>query len=319
MILMPRYINYVCAILIAAGSLSISDTAEGLVVDRVIATVGSEVITFADYRLFAKSMGDYMEAEEIDPHLLKNMIEERIMLQEAERKGIDATDWEVEMMIVEVADQSGFSIEDMESFMLNEGISIDAYRKIMKEKIMVSKLIDSDVDSKIIIGDEEVDEFYLSNRSMFLRNPEKTEVKAIFLKLGESASVTEITDLKLKALKIGALLKEGDNFDRLVDEYSDEPMKSHGGMLGQFQRGVLVPELDKAVSSLQEGQTSDPVWVSEGAYILQLVRRLGESFKPVDEARGEIIDNLRSIKRDKLFNEWMKTLWEKSSVKINQN
>jgi len=318
MISAPRLIHYFVAI-VAAGSMIITAPAEGLVVDRVLATVGGEVITFADYRLFAKSMGAPAHVEEIDQQLLKDMIEERIMLQEAQRKGIFATDPEVESAIEEFRDQNGFSGEELERFLLEEGMSLDAYGKITKERIMVSKLIDGDVDSKVIIGRGEIEEFYLANKNQFLRSPEKIEVKAIFLKLGESASVTEITDLKLKALKIVALLAEGDNFDRLVDEYSDEPLKSHGGVLGQFARGSLVSALDNAAFALREGQTSDPVWVSEGAYILQLSKRFGESFKPVYEVEGEIRDNLRGIKREKLFNEWLKTLWEKTSVTINQS
>lgn len=315
----PGFIHCFLAIFIAAGSPAISCASETIVVDRIIATVGVDMITVADYRIFAKGMSDSAQSEEIDMQLLKNMIEEKIMLQEAVSRGIAAEDWEVDMMIEESVRQSGFSGEDIESLLSGDGISPDSYRKMMRERIIVSKLIEDDVDSRVIVANEEIAGFYRSNIDMFLQSPEKMEIKAIFLKLGEAASVTEITDLKLKALKISGLLKDGDSFDRLVDEYSDEPLKGHAGMLGQFARGAMVPELDRAAFSLKDGQTSEPVWVSEGAYILQSVRRVGESFKPLDEVKNEIADKLRKTKRDKLFNEWLKTLWDKSSVTINQS
>jgi parvulin-like peptidyl-prolyl isomerase len=149
-------------------------------------------------------------------------------------------------------------------------------------------------------------------------SPETVEVKAIFLRLREGASVTELTDLKLKSLRIASLLQEGEYFDRLLYEYSDEPLKSNEGVLGQFRRGALVPRLDSVAFALREGETSSPVWVSEGAYILQLVRRNSEQYKTLSEVKEEIRHRLHAQKREKIFNEWRKTLWEKTFVTINQ-
>lgn len=36
-------------------------------------------------------------------------------------------------------------------------------------------------------------------------------------------------------------LRQGDNFDILIDDYCDEPLKSQGGLLGKFARGALIP------------------------------------------------------------------------------
>ena len=183
---------------------------------------------------------------------------------------------------------------------------------------MISRLIDSDVDAKVFIGDREIDEYYRANQKEFVSSPETVDVKAIFLRLREGASVTELTDLKLKTLRVASLLQEGEYFDRLLYEYSDEPLKSNEGVLGQFTRGALVPRLDSVAFALREGETSSPVWVSEGAYILQLVRRNSEQYKTLSEVKEEIRHRLHTQKREKIFNEWRKTLWEEAFVTINQ-
>lgn len=309
---------YILLLLILTTSMLIPEGSYGRIVDRVLATVGGEAITLADYQKFVRTAGDVDISETVEQDMLKKMIEEKIILQEAKRKGVEVSDAEVDRTIAEVKQQYSLSPDDMEKMLQEEGTTLAAYRTTTRESIMISRLIDSDVDAKVFIGDQEIDEYYRANQKEFVSSPETVEVKAIFLRLREGASVTELTDLKLKSLRVATLLQEGDNFDGLLYEYSDEPLKSNEGMLGRFTKGALVPALDSVAFALREGETSSPVWVSEGAYILQLVRRNSEQFKTLPEVKEEIRHRLHTQKREKIFNEWLKTLWEKSFVTVNQ-
>jgi parvulin-like peptidyl-prolyl isomerase len=299
-------------ILLAAGS------AHGITVDRVLATVGGEIITFTEYNLFVKGL-EGERKDEVDETLLRKLIEEKIVIQEAKRKGFDASEVEVQKMVEEFQTENGLSKEDLENFLKEEGLNLNNYQQIVKGKVLLSKIINSEVDSKVIVRDEEIKESYQKNKQEFLSGPQKVEVKAIFLKLREDVSVTEITDLKLRALRIMTLLRDGYNFDSLVDEYSDEPLKSQGGLLGKFAKGSLIPSLDDKAFSMKEGEISDPIWVSEGVYILHLMSKGGETFKPYDEVKEEIYRSLYEQKRNKMYNEWIKALWEKASLIINQS
>jgi len=284
----------------------------------VLATVGGEAITLADYQKFVNAEGDTDVNAMVEQDILKKMIEEKIILQEAKRKGIGVSDAEVDNTINEVRQQYSLSPDDLERMLQEEGTTLAAYRAITRDSMMTSRLTDSEVDAKVFVGDGEIDEYYRANQREFLSSPETVEVKAIFLRLPEGASVTELTDLKLKSLRVAALLQQGYNFDGLVYDYSDEPLKSNEGILGQFARGALVPPLDSVAFALREGETSGPVWVSEGAYILQLVRRNSEQYKTLFEVKEEIHNLLHTQKRGKIFNDWLKTLWEKSFFTINQ-
>ena len=298
--------------------LSAAGAAHGLTVNRVLATVGGEIITFTEYKLFVKGL-EGESKDEVDETLLTKLIEEKIIIQEAKRKGFDASDVEVQKMVEEFKTENGLSKEELENFLKEEGLNINNYQQIVRGKVLLSKIISSEVDSKVIVRDGEIKESYQKNKKEFLSGPQKVEVKAIFLKLREDASVTEITDLKLRALRIMTLLKDGYNFDSLVDEYSDEPLKSQGGMLGKFTKGALIPSLDDKAFSMKEGEISDPIWVSEGVYILHLMSKSSETFKTYDEVKEEIYSSLYKQKRNKIYNEWIKALWEKASVTINQS
>jgi peptidyl-prolyl cis-trans isomerase SurA len=292
-------------------------SAYSVTVDRVLATAGDEVITYTEYRKFVGSMGEIEKKEAVDEKILRSLIDEKIILNEAKKTGVEAGDIETEQAIAEFKVRHKLSPEEFKGMLSAEGLNEDGFRKVMKEKIMVSKLIDREVESKIMVTEEEKIDYYNVKRRDYINIPEKIEIKAVFIRLKEGASITEITDLKRKTLKIVSLLRRGEDFDQIVDEYSDEPLKSQGGLLGTFVRGILIPQLDNTAFSMKEGEISNPIWVNEGAYILKVIKKNNESFQPFQAVKEDITKRIFGQKREILMNEWMKKLWEKSSVRVN--
>lgn len=113
-----------------------------------------------------------------------------------------------------------------------------------------------------------------------------------------------------------AEIKRGEPFEKINDLYSAEPLKSRDGLLGEFERRELIPELDMAISSLREGEVSDPVWTKEGVYILKVIREIKASHVPLIQTRDRIYATLYQQRRENTFTEWLKSLWEKSSVTL---
>ncbi len=301
-------------------------TSSAITVDRVLATVGNEVITLADYKQFIKSIiyvtedADVKENSDIiDEEILNRLIEDRIILQEAKNKGIEVSEKEINAWIDAFKRENELTQEEFEELLMKEKLSIDDYKNIAKKNLVASKLINLAVDSKIVVTDKDIESYYHEHKNKFIKTPKTVEVGAIFLKLKKDASITEITDLKLKALKISYMLKQGASFDILVDEYSDEPLKSQDGKLGEFTEGELISALDKKIFSMEKGEISEPIWFNDGVYILRLIDKKEAIYKPIEEVKVEIYDYLFNQKKEKLFNNWIKSLWETYSVKINQD
>lgn len=313
---LSHFFKYILILFIMIGSLAAARPAHGITVGRVLATVGNETITFADYQQFIKGLGNTEHTDVIDETLFKKLIEEKIILNEAKRRGIDANDGEIDEGIEEFKEQGGLSQKDFEKLLKEEDMNIRSFRNLMKDKIMMSKLVSEDVDSKVTVMDKEIEDFYTANKKSFISSPETVEIEAIFLRLKEGASVTEITDLKRKSLKIAEQLRDGESFKRLVSKYSDEPLRSQNGLLGTFKKGTLLPPLDKKAFLMEKDEISDPIWVSDGVYILHIINKSDKRFKPIEEVKDEIRDRLYKEKREKMFNEWIKALWDKASVII---
>ena len=72
----------------------------------------------------------------------------------------------------------------------------------------------------------------------------------------------QIADLKSQ-------IDDGGDFGELASAHSDCPSGSQGGDLGEFGRGMMVPEFDAAVFDLDVGATSGVVETPFGYHLIQ--------------------------------------------------
>lgn len=288
----------------------------GAMPDRVVAIVNNEAITLSEYKLFVKYLGLQDKGDGVDEELLKTLIEEKVILFEAKSKGIEVSDREVDAMMEQMRTENALSRDAMEKALEGEGIGVQGFRRLIKEKLTALKVVENDVDSRVRVNEEEIEAFYHAHKRDYLESPGKAEVRAIFFKLKERATASEVTDLKRKALKILEELREGVSFELLLVHYDAGYPKSDGGTLGEFERGTLIPVLDEKVFSMKVGETSEPIWLREGVYILKVVNKTNDIYKPMREVREQIRACLGEEKREELLHAWIKTLWERASIKI---
>jgi peptidyl-prolyl cis-trans isomerase SurA len=287
-------------------------------VDSILATVNEEIITLSDYKDYVSRRDPGRSLEEVDETFLKALIEEKIILQEALGKNIDVAEAEVDDSIENIQKENNLNSEEFKKLLDDEGVSLSEYRQRLRENIVTLKIVDQEVNAKVIIPDQVIADYYQRNLKLFIENPEKKRVKAIFLSVDDSPSVTEVTDLKIKSLKIYEQIKGGEPFDKMVGIYSDEPLKSRNGLLGEFERGGLISSLEQRIEALDEGRISEPVWTMEGVYILKVDKIFQGEHVSFEEVKDSIYNKLLNEKREEKFNDWMKSLWEKSSIDIKK-
>ena len=290
----------------------------GLTVDRVLAVVNGEVVTLSDYGRFVARADQTADKEKVSEPYLKTLLEQRLILQEAKQKGYDATEEEVSQSIVSFLEQEGIKEKEFEKKITAENMSLAEYRTLIKENIISLKCIEKEVNTRVIVSSSDLERSYEAYRSRYIESSEKVLVMAILMKLSDTPSLTEITDLKIKSLKVYSEIKNGESFERQVHKYADEPLKSRGGILGEFEKGWLIPVLDRKISLMKEGEISEPVWTKEGVYILKIAKRIGMVYTPFDKVKDELYAKAYEEKREEAFKVWMKKLWEKSSIKIMQ-
>ena len=142
------------------------------------------------------------------------------------------------------------------------------------------------------VTDDEAKKFYDSNTSMFMQ-PERVHASHILVK-PESEDVIAAIQADLKA---------GVSFDVLAKKYSIDPgSAANGGDLGEFPRGVMVPEFEEAVFSLKNpGDISEPVKSQFGWHIIKLEAKIPESAAPFEQVKPQIMQELQNQKTQELL------------------
>jgi peptidyl-prolyl cis-trans isomerase C len=249
-------------------------------------------ITVEDFEIELGSLPEYTQkrmntGEQKKKHLDK-MIDEILLLAEAEKRGLDR-DAEIQR-----------KVERYRRRLITERL----YREVAKEKSRV--------------GDEEIQEYFQAHRDRFMQK-ERIRVRQILVLLPPNAGPEKEAEAKKKAEEILRRAKSGEDFAGLAKEYSEGPAASRGGDLGFFSRGRMVPAFEEAAFALEkEGDTSDVVQTKFGYHIIQLAGRQPAKELSIDEVRDRIVRQLESARRREVRQSLAKELREQADVEIRE-
>ncbi len=277
-------------VILAIFSLFFSAPAVAKIVDYIAAIVNGQPILYSEVVKFAKENGieDLEEARD-------KVIERKILLTQAQSKGLKVTDKELNAALEDLAKRSGAkSIEDFKKMLQSQGISFEDLKENLREQLLIAKLIAKDVKSKIKVSDVEIKKICSSLKS----HPVRT-VYYIY---------TRTEDKAQKALE---LLKQGVPFEKVAKELSEDPVTAqNGGYVGEVTKGSLIKPLDIAVWSISPG-TYKLVQTKNGYYIVFV-----KSEKLPSCNEEEIKKRLFVQKFQKALKEYVDKLKRTASVKV---
>ena len=205
--------------------------------------------------------------------LAQQFLMKSLLLAEIGKKGVTLSDEDrkkrEEEFLKSVAGRPG-APKTIEELLSKHPFGKERARKDFDESILIQKLIEQEVTSKIKVDEKKVAEQFAAATSNYT-----AAVKAA------AGAEGKIKDLKkqLDGLKGDALTNK---FAQLARENSDCPSKSKGGDLGQFTRGQMVPEFDKVAFSSEPLKVSDPVKTQFGWHLVMVTKKT-----PAVEAKGD--------------------------------
>lgn len=142
----------IAACILLLGSLSLSPTLRAEIVDKIVAVVGSEVITLSDLREFEKMTGKSQK------ELLQDAIQHILLKQEIERLGITASNDELSNALRGILRQNQISLEALRQELAKKGIAFDQYRESLREEIKKGKFIGQFISPKVTLTDTDLEE-----------------------------------------------------------------------------------------------------------------------------------------------------------------
>ena len=112
------------------------------------------------------------------------------------------------------------------------------------------------------------------------------------------------------------LKKDPAKFEALAREKSSCPSKANGGSLGAFSDKDMVPEFQKALEGLKEGEISAPVKTQFGYHIIRRDKLQGEKFESFDSVKETVSNILKRQKQMQAFMDYMAQLEKDNGVKF---
>jgi peptidyl-prolyl cis-trans isomerase SurA len=251
------------ATLHAAPKVTPPEQVSEIVIDTVVASVDEKPITLSEVqgrlekprKLTPKEISSDQEAQQV----LETIILERILEAEATTKRVSVDTSEVEEYINEVAARNSLARPDFEAVLKREGKSVEWYRRQVKVEILKTKLASTITKGGVSVTEQEIDE-YLSTNPSFSADGASVKLRSITVShIGRSSD-----EVQTRVQSVKDALTAGRTFESIAQEFSDDPHKVEGGLLGVVAEKDLSSHIFDAILSLETGKYSEPV-VTEGS------------------------------------------------------
>jgi peptidyl-prolyl cis-trans isomerase SurA len=307
-----------------------SINAQGKIIDRIVAIVNTDVITMSDLdemsralKMQIQSIRDPIKREEIYQEQMKialdELINQKLFLQEAKAKKIQAEDDQVDAHIASIMNQQGMSEEQLQIYLDQQGLTVNDFRKRMADNITQQMVMQALVGPQMQFSEQELKSFYVD---YITQNKASYTVDGahILIQVPPGADAAQESAAKQQCVELIQRIKKGESFEDLAKKYSKSAGAEDGGMLGIISRGGGLPAvLENAFLEMKEGEISEPVRSDFGYHILKVLARKELPPAPFETLKPQLEQELRQKKYVETIKDVSKSLRKKAFVEIKLN
>jgi peptidyl-prolyl cis-trans isomerase SurA len=263
-----------------AGMLALSSnavTAQQAVtrVDGIAAIVDEDVILMSEVqRAVTNIKAQYAkQPEQLPPEdILRKQVLERLILlrlqvERANSSGVRVSDTELNQAIQSIANQNKISPDQLREQIARDGLSYEEFQTNLKDEIVVQRLRQSYVQSRVQVSDTEIDQL-LSVRQF--GGPE-VRLANILVALPDGATAEQLAKAQEKITRIKALLDKGElDFSSAAIRYSDSQNALEGGDIGWRGYDAIPPNFVNLIREMKPGDVSNPVRGPSGYQLIKV-------------------------------------------------
>lgn len=201
----------------------------------------------------------------VGPQVLRSLIDEKLMMQEARRVGLQVTQAEVDDGLAQIAGNNNFTPDQLKADFAQRGVPVAALTSRIEAELTWQLYVFRNVRTTIKVGEEEIND-EIKRIQASAGKPEYL-LAEIFLPVDTPAQDAEVAQLAQSLLQ---QMQAGAPFRALAGNFSRSPSAALGGDLGWVQPSHLDQELQNVVAQLRPGQVSTPVRTLGGYYLIML-------------------------------------------------
>ncbi len=251
--------------------------------------------------------------------ILKELIDNEILMQRAEKLGLLATNEEVDQKLNEI--KAPYTQEEFDKRLKERKITVDDFKRDLRRSITIDKVLNREITSKIAISDSDISAYYNAHKAEFNLIEPQYHLAHIFVSTQPNPQVrnlkndkaTSEPEARKKIQMIVNRLDSGEDFATVAMNYSEDTESAgNGGDLGFTPQSALSktdPATREAVTKLKPGQYSSVITIGNpetkqvfGYRIVKLIAKEPAGQRELNDPRVQqaIRDQLRD-RREQLL------------------
>ncbi|MBT3069172.1 peptidylprolyl isomerase [Rhodoferax sp. U11-2br] len=250
--------------------------------DFIVAVVNSEPITNTE--VLREAQREYLQLEQqrrappdiglLLPEVLEALINRKAQLQTARDTGLRVEESAIDQAELSIAAQNQLDVAELRRRVVREGQSVSQFRSQLSDQILLQRLRERDVESRIRVSEQDIDQFLRDQTSATPASDTQINIAQILVAVPESATPQQVDALKLRAQRAQERARKGDDFAALVREFSDAVDQANGGQLGLRSTSRYPDLFVQATAALSVGDVADLVRSPAGFHILKVVEKV---------------------------------------------
>lgn len=275
--LMRIHPSVVILVAVSAALAAAGCSEAGALKSKKIAGFSGGIVTDTEFSRAVSALPERVRAVALrqKKDFLESYITEKLLCREAEKKGIQ-------------------HLNDVRDLLAQA-----------RQKILVAKLIEREIESRAKVSDDEVKAHYDNHQDEFM-NPFRVRAEHILLRSREEAE------------RAAADIKGGADFVVIAKERSLDPTAARGGDLGFFSKGQLIPEIEEAAFALEKGAMSGIIQTAFGFHLIKVTDVAEPSLKDFASVAKELHEKLLIEKKSRLFEEWTGRIKSDAKISIDE-
>lgn len=280
--------------------------------DRIVAIVEDDVILDRELNselaaITAKLRGNNVTIPPefiLKKQVLERMIVDKLQRQLAARSGIQVSEETLRNSVGEIASRNNMTVDAFKQELIGQGMDFKAFEENLRNEVIINQLRGREIGARVKVTDAEV-EHYMETQSKAGSNNNQYHLGHILISVSEGASASAIQKAKEKAEQTVIDLRGGKDFKETAISVSNDDNALKGGDLGWRSIGQIPTLFTDTVTTMKQGDISDPIRSPSGFHIIKMLETEGSSQHIVTKTQvrhiliktNELIDDSEAQKR----------------------
>ncbi len=250
--------------------------------DYIVVVVNSEPITNNEIRsrvLRAEQQISQQGAampprDQLTRQVVERLINEKLQLQAAKEGGLKIEDIALDQAERAMAQQNRMTVAEMHERLKRDGVDPQQFREDIRNQMLASKLREREAVVRTPISELDIDDFIREQKGDSALASQELNIAHILIEVPENATEAQVASLRAKADMVAGRARGGEDFNKLVVEFSDAPgAKNNGGVIGLRTADRYPPLFVTATQSLKVGGIGGPVRSAAGFHVLKVLEK----------------------------------------------